>query len=359
MLTLIAFLVLAQDGDVERIMQRFRQRASQALSDAQLKAFVTATRGELERYLKEHPAAKDADRASWHIAESWMSAPDPAPALAQLDEFLKRYPQSEFVSSAKFARAQLLLQKEDDAGARAAFADFVTLFPKDERAMFAKIYTGVTYLNERKYAEAETALKSVREEYKERRESWGAAMQLAVLYHVQEKNVEARATLEQIIRDCPDREPVDIARRHLSEYLKAGQDAPAFMERDIKAGEFSLQKHRGKVVVLYFFDPSTAGGIAEAGFLKRARDSFKPEDLQLLGVSVNPERRELGPFMSEAQVDWPVHVDPRGFDGKLAQLYGARLLPALTVIDRKGKIRFFNVAGRDLRACISKLLEEK
>jgi hypothetical protein len=31
----------------------------------------------------------------------------------------------------------------------------------------------------------------------------------------------------------------------------------------------------------------------------------------------------------------------------------------VTLIDRKGKIRFYNVAGRDFRNCVSKLLEEK
>jgi TolA-binding protein/peroxiredoxin len=351
--------LLAQDSDVERIMLRFRQRAAQARSEQQLRIYVLSTRIELEKFLKEHPQDKDAPRAAWHIAESWMSEAAPEPALERLDAFLRQYPASEFVPSAKFARAQMLLQKEDDAGARAAFEDFAKLYPKDDRALYARIYAAVTYQNERKFAEAESGLKAVREGYRDRRESWGAAMQLAILYHLQERNAEARATLEEIVRQCPDREPVEVAGRHLSAYLKAGEEAPPFAERDLKLTEFSLQKHRGQVVVLYFFDPSTGGALEEARFLRRARDSFKPEDLQLFGVSVATDRRELGVFLEEAKIDWPIHYDAKGFEGKLAQLYGVRLLPSLTVIDRKGRIRFFNVAGRDLRTALSKVVEEK
>jgi len=37
----------------------------------------------------------------------------------------------------------------------------------------------------------------------------------------------------------------------------------------------------------------------------------------------------------------------------------ARALPYLTLIDRKGKVRFYNIAGRYFRNSVTKLLEEK
>jgi len=360
MLSLMIFLLLgAQEGDVDRIMLRFKQRATQAKSEEAFKKLLAVTRAELERFLKDKPKDKEAHRAAWHVAESWLSEGNLERAQESLAAFLKDYPDSEHAPSARYARGELLLQREDDAGARAAFEEFLKLHPKDERALFARLYTAVTLQNERKYEEAAAILTAAREAHKERRESWGALMQLAVLRHVQEKNKEARAVLEEVIRGCPDREAVEVARRHLAEYLKIGDPAPAFSERDTKGGEFSLEKQRGKVTVLYFFDAGLTTAVTEAAFLKGARQAFKPEELQILGVSVNPDSKELSLFVSEFKIDWPLLSDGKGYDGKLARLYDARIVPSLTVIDRKGRIRFFNVANRDLRNCISKLLEEK
>lgn len=359
MIALAILLLSPQESDVDRIMLRFKQRSTQVRTDEQFRQLLAQTRGELERFLKEKPKDKEAHRAAWHVAESWLTESNADKALERVDAFLKDYPSSEHVPSARFARADLLLQREDDAGARAAFEEFSKLHPKDERAFFARLGVAVTLQNERKYEEAAAILKAARDEHKDRRESWGALMQLAVVRHVQEKDAEARAALEEIIRACPDREPVDIARRHLAEYLKVGQPAPPFAERDLKGADFSLEKARGKVVVLYFFDPGLSTAVSEAAFLKRVRQAFKPEDLQILGVAVNLDRKDLGPFAAEMQVDWPIHFDGKGYEGKLARLYDARLLPALTVIDRKGRIRFFNVAHRDLRHGVAKLLEEK
>lgn len=360
MLSLAIFLALAcQEGEVDRIMLRFKQRIPQAKDEAQWKRLLAATRAELERFLKEKPKDKDAHRAAWHVAESLLSEGALEPALERLTAFLKDHPDSEHAPSARFAKGEVLLQREEDAAARAAFEEFTKLHPKDDRALFARLYAAVTLQNERRYDEAAEVLAAARETHKDRRESWGAVMQLAVVRHAQEKNKEARATLEEVVRTCPDREAVELARRHLSAYLKVGDPAPGFAERDLKGGEFSLEKHRGKVVVLHFFDAGLTTAATEADFLKRAKGAFKPEELQILGVSVNPDAKDLSLFVSEMKVDWPIHLDPKGYDGKLARLYDARLLPSLTVIDRKGRIRFFNLAHRDLRNGIAKLLEEK
>ena len=187
-------------------------------------------------------------------------------------------------------------------------------------------------------------------------------MQLAVLYHVQEKNADAKRTLEEIIRDCPDKEPVEIARRHLTEYLKLGQEAPGFAETDIEGRDASLEKMRGKVVVVYFFDPA-ASAVTEGQFLKRTREEAvkagRGDDLQIVGVSIGTDRKEIALYKAQARADWMIFHDGRGIDGKFPRLYDVRALPSLTVIDRKGKIRFYNISGRDFRNCIAKLLEEK
>jgi hypothetical protein len=188
-------------------------------------------------------------------------------------------------------------------------------------------------------------------------------MQMAVLYHVQERNAEARKILEEIIRDCSEKEPVEIARRHLSEYLKIGQDAPGFAEKDIEGNETSLEKLRGKVVVIYFFDPATASALAESTFLKKARGGSRPGGPR--GGPADPRRLHRhrpeghGGLQDDGARDWRLLYDGRGIDGRFARLYDVRGLPSLVVIDRKGKTRYYNIAGRDFRNSVARLIEEK
>ena len=346
-----------QDGDLDRILLRFQQRREKVRSEGEFRRLLADSRLELENFLRDNPKHKDAPRAAFQVAETYLSAQDYDHAAEKLRAYLQEYPAGTDAPSARFAIAEIQLEKEKDAEARSSFEEFAKLYPKDDRTMFARMYVAITHQNEKRYDEAVELLKAARQEFKARKESWGAMMQLAIVYHLQEKNADARRTLEEVVRECPDKEPVEIARRHLAEYLKIGQDAPGFPDKDVES------KLRGKVAAVYFFDPGLTTAMTEAAFLKKAREeaakSGRAEDLQIVGISIGTDRKDMGIYKAEAQADWPLLFDGRGIDGKFARLYDVRALPSLTVVDRKGKIRFYNVAGRDFRHCIAKLLEEK
>jgi TolA-binding protein/peroxiredoxin len=363
MALLAAALFTLQDGELDRILIRFQQRREKVQSEAQFRQLLSDARLDLETFLKQNPKHKDAPRAAFQIAETYLSAQDYDRAMERLQAYVKDYPSGQDVPSARFAIAEIQLDREKDAEARASFDEFAKLYPTDERTVYARLYAAVTLQNEKKYDEAVQRLLDAKQEFKAKKESWGAAMQLAIIYHVQEKNADARRTLEEIIRDCPEKEPVEIARRHLSEYLKMGQDAPGFADKDIEGRDASLEKLRGKVVLVYFFDPSTQASLTEASFIKKAREDTartgRPEDLQVVGVSIGTDRKDMALYKSLGKTDWALFFDGKGIDGKFARLYDVRGLPALTLIDRKGKTRFYNIAGRDLRTAVAKLIEEK
>ncbi|HZE96006.1 MAG TPA: tetratricopeptide repeat protein [Planctomycetota bacterium] len=363
LLAVFAVLAPAQDGEVDRILLRFNQRREKVTSELQYRRLLADSREELERFLKDNPRHKDAPRASFQIAETYLSGQEVDKGFEKLQAYLKTYPIGEDAPAARFSLAEILVEKEKDADARAQFEEFLRLHPTDERAPYARLYAAVTLQNQGKYDEAATALRAARDDYKGKKEAWGAMMQLAIVLHVQERNAEARKTLEEIIRDCPEREPVEIARRHLAEYLKMGQDAPLFAEKDIEGRDTSTAGLRGKVVAVYFFEPAAQSASPEAGFLRRAREEAaaagKADDLQIIGVSIGEDRKEMAMYKAQSKADWMLIHDGRGIDGKLARLFDVRALPSLTLIDRKGKARFYNIAGRDFRNAAAKLLEEK
>ena len=161
----------------------------------------------------------------------------------------------------------------------------------------------------------------------------------------------------------PDPETADVARKHLAEDVRLGTEAPLFTEKDAEAREVSLEKLRGRVVLLYFFDPALTPSVAEVQVLSRvrneARKAGRGEDLALAGVCLASDRKDLALYKSQFGADWTLFFDGRGPDGRLARLYNVTNPPALWVIDRQGRLRFHNLAGHDLRHAVKKLLEEK
>src|SRR5881394_537918 len=81
-----------QDGELDRILIRFQQRREKVRSEGEFKRLLADSRLELEQFLKENPKHKDAPRAAFQIAETYLSAQDYDPAYERLQAFLKTYP---------------------------------------------------------------------------------------------------------------------------------------------------------------------------------------------------------------------------------------------------------------------------
>ena len=349
----------AQEGEVDRIMFRFEQRRVQAQDETQFRRLLEDTRAELERHVRDNPKAKDAPRAAFHAAETFLWAGQTDEGEARLRRLLEEFPDCEQAPSVRFLRAEILFQAEKEDAARAAFEEFVRLHPRDERAASARIYAAAALQGQKRYDEAAEALAAVHKDFAGRREAWDALLQLAIVRHLQERPEDARRALEQVIREGSDNRLKETARRHLTEYLNVGQPAPSARVRDQLENEFCLEDLRGKIVVVYFFDSAVREAEPEAGFIRRAWEQFKDRDVRFLGVSISRSRKDFEVFRDLVKPGWTIYYDGQGLDGKIARLFNVRGLPWLVVADRKGNVRFFNVARRDLRNAIDKLLEEK
>lgn len=348
-----------QEGDVDRIMLRLTQRREKVQSQAEFVGLLAETRSALEGYLKDHAQAADAGRALFHIAETYLWSADYPTALAKLRSVVESYPEAEDAPTAAFLIGQVLLREDDLSMARKALGDFVIRYPKDDRVLMARTLIAVTWQNEQKYDEAERLLLSIREDFKGRKESWSALLQLAVVYHLQSKNDDAQRVLSQVVSECPDRSLTAIARKEIDLYSKVGTPAKAFAATDLSGNAFTLQKARGKVLILYFFDSAAPAAAQEIQFLKRVQKTLLGQPLVICGVSLNQDRGDVMSFRDLQGITWPLLFDGRGLDGTLARLYDVRGLPSLTVIDKSGTMRFFNVAGRDLENAAKRLLIEE
>lgn len=357
MMTFWALLLAVQDGEIDRLLSAHEQRMRAARSPGEARRVLAETREKLDAFVKRQPKHPDVPRAAWHAAESLLASGELEPAVERLRALLREHPDSTSGVHARFALAEALLDREDWAGARAAAAEFLKRHPKDERAFFAQALSASAHAAEGDYEKAVETLRAAREDHKERPESWGALLQAAAYRHAQGRHDEARRLLDEVIRSCPDPETKDVARLHVSAYVKLGEARPSFAGKDLSGQDVGLEAIEGKVAVVYFFDSSLAPAVAELRALKKLRENAG--EPAIVGISLDAEKKDLVAFSSQERPDWPLLFDGKGFDGAAARAYDVRRLPALWVLDRKGRLRYYNLAGTDLRRAIAGLIQEK
>ncbi len=102
--------------------------------------------------------------------------------------------------------------------------------------------------------------------------------------------------------------------------LNEGDKAPGFIAKDQDGNEVSLEKYKGKKVVLYFYPKdNTPGCTAEACNLRDNYREFLDRDYVVLGVSGDSEKSHQK-FIKKYDLPFPLISDP---DKEVLKAYGA------------------------------------
>ncbi len=354
----IMLLHLPQEGDLDRILRQFKQSRTQARSDKDYLAAIHQAREALENYLRKNPEAPDAAKAFWHHTETYLYSMEFQTAVEGFDKFVRTYPKNPRVSSAKLAAAELCMRLERDAEARKRLEAWKSNYPKDDRVFQVRIFLAALLIFEKKFEESIAALEKLRADFRGKPKEWSAAMQLAACLHLAEKNTRAKKILEEIATSSSEKNLAGTAQQFLREYSRLGKTLPSRKETDKEGKTLHLGKHAGKVIVFYFFTSRLPITESEVEFLQKTHEQFSGKDLVIIGVCIDPVKRDFLAFQAAFNVPWTIFYDGNGLNGYLARLYGVHGIPTLRVLDRNGRIRFYNVSGRDLRIAVEKLLDE-
>ena len=144
--------------------------------------------------------------------------------------------------------------------------------------------------------------------------------------------------------------------KEVSALLKPGNEPFPIETQDVAGQDFELAKWKGKVVIIDFWSPNSATDIPLLTELYKAAHG---KGLEIVGISVDQDAKELKASIKENEIPWPVIADHKGFDGAIAKRWGVLSLPRLYVVDRKGIIRGVNPKDEELAALIEKLLGQK
>ncbi len=128
--------------------------------------------------------------------------------------------------------------------------------------------------------------------------------------------------------------PFAAAENHAQDKI-APQIAPDFTLTDLEGRKFSLSDFKGKVVLLDFWATWCVPCQTEIPKFIEWQKQYRPEGLQILGISMDDDEPPVREFQKRFQFNYPVAMGTE----KVAELYGGVMgLPANFIIGRDGKI---------------------
>jgi len=117
---------------------------------------------------------------------------------------------------------------------------------------------------------------------------------------------------------------------------KLGTTAIDFNCQDLKGQTWSLDKIRGKVVLLRFWADWCPYCRYEMPIIDKYYRKLNKEGFLVLAVNVKQSAEVALAFTAQLDVTFPVPLDS---DGKMARRYGVYAIPTNFLIDRQGVIR--------------------
>jgi peroxiredoxin len=135
-----------------------------------------------------------------------------------------------------------------------------------------------------------------------------------------------------------------------------GYPAKNFSIKLLSNDDFTLEKQRGKVVLIYFWAYWCEPCKQEMPYLDKIYREFKDKGLEIISISLDSSIKKTKEFTKKAQLQWKHSCSGKVWKDKTVTLYGVNSLPSLWVVDKKGFLRSFDVKGEELRKVITALL---
>jgi thiol-disulfide isomerase/thioredoxin len=174
---------------------------------------------------------------------------------------------------------------------------------------------------------------------------------------------EAKAddAIAALKRDFPDSKFVENLKRQeaaekVQASLKVGSQFPAFAEKDLEGKPLSLDRFKGKVLLVDFWATWCGPCVQELPNVLEAYKKYHADGFEIVGISLDQSEDKLKKFIADKEMPWPQYFDGKGWQNKLAGQYGINSIPATYLLDGNGKIIGSNLRGKALTEAVGKAL---
>lgn len=121
--------------------------------------------------------------------------------------------------------------------------------------------------------------------------------------------------------------------------VELGAEMPDFTMKDVNGNEHSLQKYRGKVVVLDFCSHECPWSRGADPHLAALVKEYADKGVVFLGIDSHHKTttEEIKKYAEEKELTHPILKD---VNNEYADKVGAKVTPEIFVIDKEGKLRY-------------------
>ncbi len=103
-------------------------------------------------------------------------------------------------------------------------------------------------------------------------------------------------------------------------------------------GAVSLEKLKGKIVVVDFWATWCGPCMAEADHMVRLNQQYAPKGIQLIGISLDNDKQAMVTVAAQKGFAWPQACDGQGWQNAFATQFGVRSIPATYIISPEGAV---------------------
>jgi tetratricopeptide (TPR) repeat protein len=251
---------------------------------------------------------------------------------------------------------QIYFQQGRLKDAAVAFRQATELKPSNEAEIY-NVLGVVLYLQQEKqsYEEAVVALQKAIELGKGKVVKAYYNLGFALIKSGKEQ--EGVAVLKQFVQLDPSASEVSQARAVIANTnMVDAKVAPTFTVKSTTGAELSLEKFRGKVVLLDFWASWCGPCRVDMPEVKKIWKQYGGDRFLIVGINLDSDRPAFEAYAKEEGLAWPQYFDGLGWGNSISRLYGVYAIPHTVLIDQQGVIRATGLRREDLAAKIGELL---
>ena len=138
-----------------------------------------------------------------------------------------------------------------------------------------------------------------------------------------------------------------------------GKVVPDFSAIDLDGKPISLRQYRGKVVLLDFWGVWCGFCSRELPNLKKIYNSYKDQEFDIIGVSIDDDEAVLREYLKENDMQWrQISSGKRWEEDPLAKQFDITGIPNQWLIDRDGRLINHDARGEKLEGLVIEALKE-
>lgn len=126
---------------------------------------------------------------------------------------------------------------------------------------------------------------------------------------------------------------------------------------DLNGGKVNIADMKGQVVLVDVWATWCGPCVGEAGNLKKAYQEYHPKGLEIVGISLDKDKKALVDFIDREKIPWPQQFDGKGWQNEFAIKLGVQSIPATFLLGKDGKVLAVDLTGQDLADKLAELLD--